>query len=89
MWGKFDVKHHFPEMTGRKIVAYFTFENPKTLEMKVALSATSTEGALRNLHAETDGRDFDQLLAEAQKDGTVTIEKNIITGIEGKVFQLS
>ena len=66
MWGKFDVKHNFPEMTGRKIVAYFTFKEPKTLEMKVALSATSTEGALRNLHAETDGRNFEQLLAETQ-----------------------
>ncbi len=66
MWGKFDVKHHFPEMTGRKIVAYFTFNDPQTLEMKVALSATSTEGALRNLHAETDGRNFDQLLKETQ-----------------------
>ena len=66
MWGKFDVKHNFPEMTGRKIVAYFTFENPRTLEVKVALSATSTEGALKNLHAETDGRGFDQLLAETQ-----------------------
>ena len=66
MWGKFDVKHHFPEMTGRKIVAYFTFNDPKTLEMKVALSATSTEGALKNLHAETDGQNFDQLLATTQ-----------------------
>ena len=66
MWGKFDVKHNFPEMTGRKIVAYFTFNDPKTLEIKVALSATSTEGALLNLHAETDGRDFGQLLAETQ-----------------------
>ena len=65
-WGKFDVKHNFPEMTGRKIVAYFTFDNPNTLEMKVALSATSTEGALHNLHAETDGRNFEQLLAETQ-----------------------
>ena len=65
-WGKFHVNRNFPEMTGRKIVAYFTFNNPKTLEMKVALSATSTEGALRNLHVETDGRDFEQLLAETQ-----------------------
>ena len=32
---------------------------------------------------------FDKILAEAQKAGTVTIEKNVITGIEGKVFQLS
>ena len=66
MWGKFQVNRNFPEMTGRKIVAYFTFNDPKVLEMKVALSATSTEGALRNLHAETDGRGFDQLLAETQ-----------------------
>lgn len=32
---------------------------------------------------------FDKMLAEAQKAGSVTIEKNIITGIEGKIFQLS
>ena len=31
---------------------------------------------------------FDKMLIEAQKDGSVTIEKNVITGIEGKVFQL-
>lgn len=34
-------------------------------------------------------QEFDKLLAEARKDGSITIEKNIITGIEGKVFQLS
>lgn len=66
MWGKFAVNHNFPEMTGRKVVAHFTFQNPQCLEMKIALSATSTDGALRNLHAETDNRDFDQLLAETQ-----------------------
>lgn len=32
---------------------------------------------------------FDRILTEAQKEGSVTIEKNVITGIEGKVFQLS
>lgn len=32
---------------------------------------------------------FDKMLVEAQKAGSVTIEKNVITGIEGKVFQLS
>ena len=36
-----------------------------------------------------DFQEFDKLLTEAQKDGSVTIEKNVITGIEGKVFQLS
>lgn len=36
-----------------------------------------------------DLQEFDKLLAEAQKVGSITIEKNVITGIEGKVFQLS
>ena len=36
-----------------------------------------------------DLQEFDKMLAEAQKDGSITIEKNIITGIEGKVFQIS
>ena len=35
-----------------------------------------------------DLQEFDKLLAEAQKDGSITIEKNVITGIESKVFQL-
>ena len=36
-----------------------------------------------------DLQEFDTLLTEAQKEGSVTIEKNVITGIEGKAFQLS
>lgn len=35
-----------------------------------------------------DLQQFDKLLAEAQKDGSITIEKNVITGIESIVFQL-
>lgn len=31
---------------------------------------------------------FDKILAEARKDGSITIEKNVITGIERKIFQL-
>ena len=65
-WGKFHVNHNFPEMTGRKIVAHFTFRQPETLEMKVALSAVSTEGALKNLKAESDGLDFEQVLSQTQ-----------------------
>lgn len=32
---------------------------------------------------------FDKMLSDAQKEGSITIEKNVITGIEGKVFLLS
>ena len=35
-----------------------------------------------------DLQTFDKLLIEAQKEGSITIEKNVITGIEGKIFQL-
>ena len=35
-----------------------------------------------------DLQEFDKLLTGAQKDGSITIEKNVITGIESKVFQL-
>lgn len=54
-WKRFDVNHNFPEIAGRKVVAWFEFEtehNP-VLEMQVALSPVSTTGALKNLHAET------------------------------------
>ena len=52
-YAKFNMKENFPDIGGRKIVAYFDFD-PKTsdeLEVKVALSGVSTEGALKNLRA--------------------------------------
>ena len=54
-WRRFDLNHDFPEMAGRKVVAWIEFENdndPK-LEVQVALSAVSTDGAAKNLEAET------------------------------------
>lgn len=36
-----------------------------------------------------DLQEFDKLLAEAQRNGNISIEKNVITGIEGEVFQIS
>ncbi len=66
-YGKFNMKHNFPDMGGKKLVTYFEF-NPQQgneLEVKVALSAVSTEGAVKNLQAETAGKHFDQLADEA------------------------
>lgn len=65
-WGKFDTRRNFPEMAGRKIVAWFDFDlsADPTLELKVALSAVSTEGALKNLNAEASGRSFETLAAQ-------------------------
>lgn len=66
-WGKFRVGENFPEMAGRKIVAYFDFETTKPLEIKVAMSAVSTQGAIMNLKAETQGKNFDQLLDQTRE----------------------
>ncbi len=50
-WDRFDQEHNFPEMAGRKLVTWFEVDpqdNP-SLEIYVALSATSVAGAKANL----------------------------------------
>lgn len=50
-WGRFDTEHDFPEMGGRKLVAWFELDSQgdQSLEMVVALSAISAEAARNNL----------------------------------------
>lgn len=65
-WRKFNLYKNFPEIAGRKIVAHFEFGSDNSpLIMKVALSAVSTEGALKNLKAEAATKSFDKIVAEA------------------------
>ncbi len=65
-WRKFNMYKNFPEMGGRGIVTCFEFDSADpVVEMRVALSAVSTEGALENLEAETNGKTFDQVVTEA------------------------
>ncbi len=81
-WRKFDLEHNFPEIAGRKIVSYFDFAIPadRRIEVKVALSGVSTDGALKNLKAEADGKNFDMIAAETEKEW----EKNLaIIDVEG------
>ena len=65
-WRKFKMNSNFPEISGRKVVAYFDFDlsNDPVLEIKCALSAVSTEGALKNLAAETGGLNFDDVVKQ-------------------------
>ena len=67
-WRRFDMEKNFPEIAGRKIVAYFKFDtsHEKELTVKVALSAVGTEGAVKNLRAEAAGKDFGQLVEAAR-----------------------
>lgn len=69
-WRRFKMDKDFPEITGRKIVAYFNFDTAQhpELTVKVALSAVSTEGALKNLRAEVGGKGFEQLATDARSD---------------------
>lgn len=80
-WRKFDTKHNFPEIGGRNIVAYFDFGTTTSpLEMRVALSAVSTQGALENLYAETRGKSFDQIALEATNKWEKELSKVDIHG---------
>ena len=83
-WRRFDVEHNFPEIAGRKVVAYFDFETSKNPELvvKVALSAVSTEGALKNLRAEASGRTFDELAVAARENWNRELDCFQVEGTE-------
>jgi predicted alpha-1,2-mannosidase len=67
-WRKFDQDHDFPEMAGRELRAWFGVDPgpDRQLNVKVALSSVSTEGALRNMMAEVPHWDFDRVVQETQ-----------------------
>ena len=83
-WRKFPINNNFPEMAGRKVVSYFEFDNTENPELvvKVALSATSTDGALKNLRVETAGKDFEQLALEAAESWNHQLSSLIIKGTD-------
>ena len=85
-WSKFDNSRNFAAMAGRKVVAWFKFATSKNpvLTMKVALSATGTTGALKNLKAEAEGKTFDQIAAAAEKAWEKELSQIDIQGIEAE-----
>ena len=68
-WKRFRLEKNFPEIAGRDVAAYFHFdtEDCNELVVKVGLSAVSTEGALKNLKAEAEGRSFEELAQAASQ----------------------
>lgn len=81
--GKLRLHENFPEICGRDIVAYFNFDNEGSHQLvaKVALSAVSTEGALRNLKEEVGGMSFEQVLDKTDRQwndelGAIACEGN-------------
>lgn len=87
-WRKFNVYRNFPEIAGRDVVAYFNFDNSPSRELvvKVALSAVSTEGALKNLRAEAAGKSFDRVRTETEASWNKELG---VIGCEGSPDQKS
>lgn len=87
-WRKFDQENNFPEMGGRKLKTHFDFKTKggEKIKIKFALSAVSTEGALKNLEAEVPHFDFEKVRAEAKKKWQTELQKITIDApIEKKV----
>ncbi|MCU4174726.1 GH92 family glycosyl hydrolase [Carboxylicivirga sp. N1Y90] len=69
-WRKFDQGDNFPEMAGKALTANFDFstEEGEEIKVKFALSAVSTEGALKNLEAEVPHFDFERTRKEVKAE---------------------
>ena len=87
-----------PRMRGEAQDAYVAEFGPATLEVRVALSQTSVDAAVRNLEAETASRGFDQvrtdaraawnaLFARSTAEGDETQLKNWYTSLYHLYFQ--
>ena len=83
-WRRFKQDKNFPEMAGKDVAAYFHFDTKSGEELvaKVALSAVSTEGALKNLKAEAEGKSFEQLVAQAQESWKKELSMFSVEGTE-------
>ena len=68
-WGRFDQAHDWPDLAGHQLRLHFDFATKagEQVLLKMALSATSTAGALRNLRAEAPGWNFDALRRQGQQ----------------------
>ena len=76
-WRKFDQNNNFPEMGGRNLKTHFDFKTKdgEKIKVKFAISAVSTEGALKNLKAEIPHFDFEKVKNEAHQKWQNELEK--------------
>ena len=80
---RFDQSKNFPEMAGKDIRAFFNFDTKdgEKINIKFALSAVSTNGALKNLDTEIPHWDFNKTLQETKQKWNKELSK-----IEIKTF---
>ncbi len=83
---KFNTTKDFPEMSGRKLKSYFSFDTKagEQILVKFALSPVSTEGALKNLEAEIAHWDFEQVRLEAENAWNKELNRISIEASEEK-----
>jgi predicted alpha-1,2-mannosidase len=85
-WRKFDQENNFPEMGGRKLKTHFDFKTKagEKIKVKFAISAVSTEGALKNLQAEVPHFDFEKEKQKAHDKWQKELEKITIDATSEK-----
>ncbi|RYZ21854.1 MAG: glycoside hydrolase family 92 protein [Chitinophagaceae bacterium] len=83
-WGKFNTRQNFREMIARQLRAYFDMDvkDGEQVQLKVALSPVSTEGALANLRAEAPGWNFDSYVAKAKQQWNSALGRIDIEAID-------
>jgi len=83
---KFNTTKDFPEMSGRKLKTYFSFDTKagEQILVKFALSPVSTEGAVKNLEAEIVDWNFDRVKQEAENSWNKELGRIVIEASEEK-----
>ena len=83
-WGRFDQEHNFPEMAGKDLRLHFDFdtEENEAIQVKMALSPVSTEGALKNMEAEIPDWDFEAVKQEARDTWNKELSKVTVETLE-------
>jgi predicted alpha-1,2-mannosidase len=84
-WGVARDGQSFPQLreaTGKNLQAYFTFDptEKKPVMVKVGISAVSLAGALKNLHEELPGWDFEKTKSDAARAWNTELSKIEVNG---------
>ena len=67
---------------GKRLVAHFDLNEGEQLEVKIALSSSSIEGAKKNLQAESPAWDFDSAVAAAHDTWNEYLSRIQVTGTD-------
>ncbi len=83
---KFNTTQNFPEMSGRKLKTYFSFDTKagEQILVKFALSSVSTEGALKNLQTEIPAWNFNLVRQQAEDAWNKELSRLVIEASDEK-----